>query len=358
MKINNSYVEFLLKLLNSDENICLENNYNELIVNLYLTLLSLSNKVYSENIDDIEQETISDFLRKLNNLKVKIQLKRKPTELSKLAKELIIQYYENVNILSIYISNGIELENVINSLDAKSITKLIDSVTKEKMNKEYGKEERNKKRLRLLQLLPLAKCYIKGNNILIEKDGIEENILVNDFIEIFSYLLNPDNYYSIYQDKQIQLSHKLIINNIIRILLVNDKKNDELIKVIIPLILTYLLQFDILKYIYIDTSEFKIDNILISELYSLALNENNKTKLNCTPRWRNISIPNEYLLMKLQDMVKNGMYYFKDNIFVLEHVDKNVSDFKVSIEVSKLKSVLRIMLEDYLNSYNVVVKNN
>lgn len=350
MEIKDSYVEFLLKLLNSDEDVSLESNYNELIVNLYLTLLSFSNKEYLESMEQVEHDTISDFLRKLNNLKVKIQLKRKQEEVSKLAEELIIQYYENINILSIYISDGMELENVINTKDAKSITKLIDSVTKDKMNKEYSKDERNKRRLRLLQILPLTKCYVRGDYVVIKKDDVDEEILVSEFIEMFSYLLNPDNYYNMYQDKKVQISHKLIINDIIKILLVNDKKNKELIKIIIPLVLTYLLQYDLLNYIHIDTSEFKIDNILISDLYSLASKRDDKIVYECTPRWRNISIPNEYLFMKLQDMVKNGMYYFNDNIFVLEHIEKNVSDFKVSIEVNKLKSVLKIMLEDFKDS--------
>ena len=103
MEVNKSYIEFLLKLLNNEENLDINKYQEELIVNLYLSLLSLSNLEYSDNIDQVEKETISDFLRKLNNLKVKIQLKRKKEELTKIAKELISQYYDNINILAIYI---------------------------------------------------------------------------------------------------------------------------------------------------------------------------------------------------------------------------------------------------------------
>ena len=136
MEVNKSYIEFLLNLLNNKENINIEEYKEELTVNLYLTLLSLSNLEYSDTLNQKEKETIRDFLTRLYNLKVKIQLKRKQSEINKLAEELITQYYENINILSIYIKDGSELENIINTLDANNLTKLVDMVTKDKMNKE------------------------------------------------------------------------------------------------------------------------------------------------------------------------------------------------------------------------------
>ena len=122
MEVNKSYIELLLQLLNKEENVNIEEYKEELIVNLYLTLLSLSNLEYTEKLDDKEKEIIRDFLTRLCNLKVKIQLKRKAEEITKLAEDLITQYYENINILSIYIKDGIELENIINTMDAKSLT--------------------------------------------------------------------------------------------------------------------------------------------------------------------------------------------------------------------------------------------
>lgn len=415
MEVNKSYIKFLLQLLNNDEDIDIEKNQEGLIVNLYLTLLSLSNLEYSEDIDQKEKEIISDFLRKLNNLKVKIQLKRKAAETNKLAEELITQYYENINILSIYIKDGIGLENTINTMDAKSLTKLIDSVTKDKMNKEYNKTERNERRKELVKLLPTSEYYIdnetifiKNNNIVeennkefetvnmdtleqqeinkLEKQNSEETInledtitinnliqntlelekneinniktkdnelnnnsdtyeeiKVNDFIEMFSYLLNQDNYKKTYKNKSNQKTHELIISNIIKILLDNKITKEELNKILVPILLTYILSLNSKKYNNIDTSEFNIENIKINELYSLASNQNEINDK--TTKWRNISIPNEYLLSKLREMVRMGMYYHKDDTFFLEHVENNTSDFKISIKTEGIKQFLKTILE-------------
>ena len=208
MEVNKTYIEFLLQLLNNEENIDMEKNQKELIVNLYITLLSLSNIEFSEEIDLKEKNEISDFLRKLNNLKVKIQLKRKPSETNKLAEELITQYYENINILSVYIKDGVELENIINTMDAKSLTKLIDKVTKDKMNKDYRKEEINKRRKELVKLLPTSKYYIKENTIYIKNNDTYEEIIYESFLEMFSYLLNPDNYKITYKKQTSQKTQK------------------------------------------------------------------------------------------------------------------------------------------------------
>ena len=281
MVVNESYIQFLLKLLNSEENVNLEQHQEELKVNLYLTLLSLSNLEYKENIDELEKETITDFLRKLNNLKVKIQLKRKPEETNKLANELITQYYENVNILSIYIKDGVELENVINTMDSKSLTKLIDKVTKDKMNKDDRQEEINQKREVLIKLLPDSNYYIQNNKIYIENKDNKEEISTKDFFDIFSYLLIPDNYNKLYINKNNQKSHDLIISDIIKLLIVKDKKKSDIDRVIIPTIITYILSLNIENEKDIDTSDFNIENIKITELYSLAskeqTNENPKT---------------------------------------------------------------------------------
>ena len=415
MEVNKLYIEFLLKLLNNEENLNIDEYQEELIVNLYLTLLSLSNLEYSEDIDQKEKEIISDFLRKLNNLKVKIQLKRKAAETNKLAEELITQYYENINILSIYIKDGIGLENTISTMDAKSLTKLIDSVTKDKMNKEYNKTERNERRKELVKLLPTSEYYIdnetifiKNNNIVeennkefetvnmdtleqqeinkLEKQNSEETInledtitinnliqntlelekneinniktkdnelnnnsdtyeeiKVNDFIEMFSYLLNQDNYKKTYKNKSNQKTHELIISNIIKILLDNKITKEELNKILVPILLTYILSLNSKKYNNIDTSEFNIENIKINELYSLASNQNEINDK--TTKWRNISIPNEYLLSKLREMVRMGMYYHKDDTFFLEHVENNTSDFKISIKTEGIKQFLKTILE-------------
>lgn len=432
MEVNKSYIQFLLQLLNNEEKIDIEKNQEGLIVNLYLTLLSLSNLEYSDDIDEKEKETISDFLRKLNNLKVKIQLKRKVTETNKLAEEIITKYYENINILSTYIKDGIELENTINAMDAKSLTKLIDSITKDKMNKEYNKTERNARRKDLVKLLPTNEYYIENgimyiknnqelqvqqeninidvdtneeldtskienkkedielqndklietkqddtttintiihNTMELEKIDINDNnnedkitnidienaeqpkqnsniyeeITIKDFIEMFSYLLNQDNYKKTYKNKSNQKTHDLIVSNIIKILLDNKITKEEINKILVPILLTYILSLNMKKYNNIDTSEFNIENIKINELYSLAATQTESNDK--TTKWRNISIPNEYLLNKLREMISLGMYYHKDDTFFLEHVENNTSDFKISIKIEPMKQFLKTILE-------------
>ena len=345
MEVSKSYIKFLLQLLNSEENIDIEKYQEELIVNLYLTLLSLSNLEYSENIDQKEKEIISDFLRKLNNLKVKIQLKRKKEEINKLANELITQYYENINILSIYIKDGVELENVINTMDAKSITKLVDTVTKDKMNKEDHKEERNKRRTELIKLLPISEYHIDDGIVHIKNNDSYEEITIKDFVEMFGYLLNPDNYTKAYNNKTNQNSHDSIINNIIKLLIVNDKKKEELDKILVPILLTYILSLNINHNYHLDTSDFNIENIKITELYSLASIGQNQDITEKTTKWRNISIPNEYLLDKLKLMIKKGMYYFNDDTFILENIENKTSDFKISTKTEQIKQFIKNILE-------------
>ena len=350
MEVNKKYIKFLIKLLKKEENtnekIDIEKYQEELIVNLYLTLLSLSNLEYTEDIDQKEKEQISDFLRKLNNLKVKIQLKRKPTETNKLAEELITQYYENINILSIYIKDGVELENIINTMDAKSLTSLIDKVTKNKMDKEDHKAEINEQRNELKELLFNKPYYIKDNKFIIDT----KEYTINEFTDIFNYLLNPDNYLKIYKNKLNQKNREQIISNITKILISNDINYEEISKILIPIILTYTLSLDIKNKEELDTSEFNIENIKINELYSLASKVQDTTEENNrTTKWRNIIIPNEYLLEKINNIVRKGMYYYKDDNFILEYLENNTSDFKVSIKIDKLKEMLKNILENELN---------
>lgn len=341
MEVTKTYQEFLLQLLNKEENINLDNYQEELIVNLYLTLLSLSNIEFSEDIDKVEKDQIEDFLRKLNNLKVKIQLKRKEEEINKLSEELINQYYENINILTIYINNGKELENIINSKDSKRITTLIDIVTKDKMDKDYNKENINNKRKEIIKLLPSSNYYIKNNIIYINNNDTYEEISLKDFIEMFNYLLNPDNYKKTYNNQQNQNNHELIIANIIKLIIIKDKKIEELEKILIPVTLTYVLSSE--KLTELDTTNFNVENIKITELYSFASQTDiQSTK---TAKWRNISIPNDYLINKLKHMIKNGMYYYKDESFVLENIENNNSDFKVSIHLNNIIELLKTILE-------------
>lgn len=346
MKVSKSYIKFLLQLLNKEENIDIDKYQEELIVNLYLTLLSLSNIEYSTKAEQKEYEIISDFLRRLNNLKVKIQLKRKKEEIEKMSQELINQYYENINILSIYIKDGKKVENIINTMDTKKLTDLIDAVTKEKMKKEDTKEETNKRRLELIELLPSSEYYIENSIIHIKNNDYYKEIGFEEFIEIFSYLLNLDNYSDLYSNKTNQRSHDSIINNIIKLLILNEKKKEEIDKILVPMLLTYTLSLNINNNYNLDTSVFNIENIKITELYSLAANEKKQDINETTTKWRNISIPNEYLLNKLKIMIKNGMYYYKEDTFILENIENKTSDFKISTKTDKIKLFLKNILEN------------
>lgn len=346
MEVSKSYIKFLLQLLNKEENIDIDKYQEELKVNLYLTLLSLSNIEYSKEIEQKEYEIISDFLRRLNNLKVKIQLKRKQEELEKLSHELINQYYENINILSIYIKDGKKIENIINTMDSKKLTNIIDKVTKEKMRKEDNKEERNKRRLELIELLPTSEYYIENSIIHIKNNDCYKEITVEEFIEIFSYLLNLDNYSDLYSNEVNQRSHDSIINNIIKLLILNEKQKEEIDKILVPMLLTYILSLNLNNNYNLDTSVFNIENIKITELYSLAANEQKQKENEITTKWRNISIPNEYLLNKLKIMIKNGMYYYKEDTFILEYMENKISDFKISTKTEKIELFLKNILEN------------
>jgi len=345
MEVNLSYIEFLLKLLNKQENLNLKDYKEELSVNTYITLLSLSNFEYTEKYLEKEQEKVNDFLRKLNNLKVKIQLNGKKDKIIEFKDNLITQYYEDINILSIYIKDNLEFENILNTLDAKSITKLIDEVTKNKIDKENNKDIIKEKRNRIISLLPKSNYFIDNEIIYIENNNEKEEITIKEFKEIFNYLLNTDIYKKIYKTKANQISHELIINHLIKTLVSNELTENNLEKILIPIVFTRVLSLNLDDMKKIDNSDFNIENIKISELYSLA--SSNQDEEN-TVKWRNISIPNEYLVEKIKEIISKGMYYYKDNEFILD----NPGEFKLSIDIDKMNNILKIILDNITNSKN------
>ena len=94
-------------------------------------------------------------------------------------------------------------------------------------------------------------------------------------------------------------------------------------------------------------SNFNIENIKINELYSLASMQL-KTDNNNNAKWKNVIIPNEYLFNKINEMVKKGMYYFLEDKFILENIDNNISDFKISVEIDKTIKYIN----DIINNLN------
>ena len=85
--------------------------------------------------------------------------------------------------------DGIELENTINTMDAKSITKLIDKITKDKMKKEDTKIERNIQRSLLIKLLPTSEYYI-DNSIIYIKKQIEKEESTDEISNLNTIILN------------------------------------------------------------------------------------------------------------------------------------------------------------------------
>ncbi len=333
------YIDTLKNLLKIDDNDQVKIDDNQkIIVNLYITLLSLNDNKYTLlNIIE-EAREIKILLTKLNNLKVKIQLKRKKEEIDRFSLEIKNLYEEKQGLFNGYIDNKDELFQVIDSGDAKIITEYIDRVTKLETKKNDYMDERNDLRERILDLLFIKGYKIDNNMIMINDEDV--NILVDDFVDIFNYLLNIDNYDEKYKSINSNQEHTKIIEEIIKIIKKNEYSNQDIKKVMIPMILTYLLP-NLDK--SVKTNNFVVENIKISDLYSMA--SHNDNLLEDGVRWNNIKISNEYLLSKMTEMIKRGMYYYQDDKFILELVDNKVSDFKVSIEIDKMINFLMDNIE-------------
>ena len=334
-----SYNEILLKLLNNDKDKQLFTD--KLSVNMYLTLLSLNNNYYSEEIYNQELETIEDFLRKINNLKVKIQLKRKEEEIKSLHEEIKEIYNTKKELIENYNINKLEIIKLLDTLEPSTITTLIDSLTKEKILRINHKDNYEKVREEIININLNSPYTIENNMLLFQKDNLK--IPLEDFYIVFSYLLNIDNYQKKYPSDQINDSYLKLVNNLIR--LVTKRKlpsNDT----IIPITITYLLTQNI-NYQELDTSKFNILNIKITDLYSFAKKESN----NKTAKWKNISIPNEYLYNKIKEISSKGMYYFENDNFIIENIIKNNNDFKISINITDIKEFL-------IQSLNTINQSN
>lgn len=335
MKVKNSYNNFLLQLIDNKQS---ENLFsNDLKLNLYLTLLSLSNSTYNESIYLDEISTIEDFLRKTNNLKVKIQLKRKEEEIEKLLNEIKEIYENNSEIISKYNKESLLVIDTINTKDPKKITELIDKLTKEKMQKVERKKYYDDSRIMIQKNIFTSSYYIENDILYINtKNDKLISLPIIEFYEIFDYLLNIDNYPQIFPSNTSNRFHTILIANIIEVIKSNNKITDE----IIPVILTHLLFKENPNYLEVDMSKFNIDNIKITDLYRIA--KNNQTNDNHkTAKWKKVLIPNEYLYQRIRELTEKGMYYFSDNKFILENVENNTSDFKISISIENMKLFLR-----------------
>ena len=315
----NTYIELIDKRkldLNLKENIKID---------LYITLLSLNNSNYNTILYQEEINLIEDFLRKINNLKVKIQLKRKPEEITNLLNNIKEIYLKNITLIDKYNKEFINIINVLESKNAKDLTNLLDKLTKEKIKKISNNEYYNQIRKYLIDNKYKADYTINKDNITINNNIISKN----EFYDIFSYLLDIKNYKEPYENNETIELHTQLIKDIIDI--INEKR--KLDKEIIPMTLTYLLTKQIQNYELINAENFNIENIKITDLYSFA----SSNQINNHPaKWQKIKIPNKYLYKKIKESIFHGMYYFKDNNFIID-----INDFKTSIEINKAKEFIK-----------------
>ena len=325
-----SYNETLLKLLNNEEDKLLFTD--RLLVNIYLTLLSLNNNYYDEKLYTEELNNIEDFLRKINNLKVKIQLKRKEKEITDLHNEIKTIYQNKKNLIDNYNINNLDIISLLDTLEPNTLTNLIDSLTKEKLKRVNHKEYYEKIRNEIIT--NSLSNYHLDNDILFIGNT---NVHLDDFYLIFSYLLNIDNYPKKYTTDKTNNRYLNIVHELISIIKNNTLPTQS---TIIPITLTYLLTQDI-NYEPLNTNNFNILNIKITDLYSFAKTESN----NQTAKWKNISIPNEYLYHKIKEITHKGMYYFENDNFIIENIENNLSDFKISINISAMHDFLKEILD-------------
>lgn len=337
----NTYYKYLLQLLNKEEVIDDKEEEELLKINIYLSLLSLNNHNYKDKIYEEEFLIIDNFLRRVNNYKVKIQLKRKDTEIEEILKEIDLLYEENKKIIDKYNKDKLDILKIITSKDAKEITKLIDKMTKVKMRKENYYEEDNFRRKEIIDIIFKSNYYIDDDMLYII--GIDRGlrIRIEEFYEIFDYLLDIDNYQDIYNSDKIE--HKEIIKKIIDMIKKGNYKEISSYE-IIPIMMTYLIFKDVSILEDINMGDFKIDNIKITDLYSFANNKDISDKNHA--KWEKIVIPNKYLYQKFNELIAKGMYYYQDEMFTIEGIDNNISDFKVSITKDNIMTLLRSIMNE------------
>lgn len=323
-----------LKLLHRDKNNIEINKNNYLLVNLYILLISLNNNYYNESIEKDNNKIIKIFLTKINNLKVKIQLKRKQNEIDNLINDIKKTYELEENILFEYIKDKNNFFNILEEKDARKISSYIDKLTKKEIYRIDNIEKFDNDRKLIIEYISKYNYDIKSNKI--EFSKINYSIDIDKFYEIFNYLLNIDNYSNLYKLVSNNTSRREIIKLLINV--IKNKKIEDVDsdKIFIPIILKNIL-FDNNFDNNIKTDGFIVENIKISDLYKLA---NEKNSLGASTKWKNFNIPNEYLFKKIKEIIDKGMYYYNNDKFIMELVINKNGDFKVSISVEEIKEIL------------------
>lgn len=339
MTLDNTYNDFLISILDNNPKEINLDEQSQLKFNLYLTLLSLNNDNYQETYYENNSNIIDDFLRKTNNLKIKIQLKRKDNEINKLLDNLITIYQDNQKIINKYNENNLNILEILKQKKVQELTNLIDKLTQKKYQYHTFYLQNQSLRKDIINNIFNYNKTIQDNKLYIHNPDKEISINLSDFYLLFDYLLDINLYNNIFANTNENNFHKDMINNLITLIEKNTSFKDNPTS-LIPLILTYLSSQNTNNYLDIDTSSFNIENIKITDLYSFA--SYNNPKKNNTAKWEKVSIPNEYLFEKLTMIIKKGMYYKTEDKYVFENICCNkTSDFKVSIPNDKIISFLK-----------------
>lgn len=350
MEVNEitTYPQFLINLLKDHKEMSREIYQNDLKINTYLTLLTLTGGIYNQEIYQEEQEIMEDFLRKVNNLKIKIQLKSKEEHINTLLNNIISIYQEKSDTINKYNQENFDIPSIVTSKNPQLITNLIDKFTKLKMHQDDLADEYNQKRNQIKSLIFGNQYCHEEDNLFILTNDKNIKIPLKEFYEIFNYLLDIKYYPNFFNNQEANAQHLHLVGNIIKFYLLKEENNINLTNIYISLIITYLINKDMTSYIdNIDTSKFKIDNIKITELYALAAIP--PKDLNTSyAKWNRITIPNDYLFSKIKELSKKGMYYFKNDYLIFDNIQNNTSDFKISINTKDMTNILSAILHEII----------
>lgn len=350
MEVNGiiTYPQFLINLLEDRKEMSRKIYQNDLKINTYLTLLTLTGGIYNQEIYQEEQETIEDFLRKVNNLKIKIQLKSKEEHINTLLNNILSIYQEKSDTINKYNQDNFDIQTILNSKNPQEITNLIDKFTKLKMHQNDLFEEYNQKRNQIKSLIFENQYYPEEDNLIILTTDKSIKIPLKELYEVFNYLLDIKYYPNFFNNQETNTQHLHLVGDIIKFYLLREDNSINKANVYISLIITHLINKDMTSYIdNIDTSKFKIDNIKITELYALAAISQKETRVSYA-KWNKITIPNDYLFSKIKELAKKGMYYFKNDYLIFENIQNNTSDFKISININDMTNILSAILYEII----------
>ncbi len=326
---NNLLRSIVNSIINCDKkDINLTNELKNILdINLYTLLININKKEFKYEMDKEEEKELLEFIRLLNNFKVQIELNRRHDHLEESASKVLDSFYRNENILLNYLDDNVRVEDMLLVTDIKEIDNLIIDLSCKKKDKDKVYESKNKKIKEYTKLL-----NNKEYNVILDKIIFnDEEVSIDEFKNLFNYLLNIDNYEFDYKSSKIKNLQLNIVKDIIDNINTLELDINKISKVIIPLLLNTSNNINE----SVDSSGFKIDNISINDLLK---NKNNELKENLAKvsfKGNNIALSNEYLFNKIIKIFNLGKYYFSEDKFILD--DK---DFKCSILISKMVDYL------------------